>query len=58
MLCARYADAASKHGNGRMADGFGGIYRAMQHTPGGCMSPLKLNYRYFFITHCPVCCCR
>jgi len=22
------------------------------------MSPLKLNYRYFFITHCPVCCCR
>jgi len=58
MLCATEPDAASKHRDRRMEPHFGSLSFAAQHTKRRDVPPLKLNHRYFFITHCPPSCCR
>src|SRR5690348_2076426 len=58
MLCASSPDVALKHHGNVTATCFGAFCIALQHEqclPWQCS---KLNYRYFFITHCPVRCCR
>jgi hypothetical protein len=54
MLCASKSNVASKHGVQRIASRFMSIYRAMQQVKLTLLASPNLNYRYFFITHCPI----
>jgi hypothetical protein len=54
MLCASKSNVASKHGVQRITSCFMSIYRAMQQAKGTVRTSPNLNYRYFFITHCPI----
>jgi len=58
MLCATKRDAAMKHRRIEIEPWFERFYLALQQALGAVFVPPNLNHRYFFITHCPVCCCR
>lgn len=57
-LCATELDAAVKHLDIVAGARFGPSGSALQHAPRGISERSELNDRYFFITHCPLFCCR
>jgi len=54
MLCASKSNAAAKHDIQRITRRFMPLYPALQHGKSMLPASPNLNYRYFFITHCPI----